>query len=55
METLTADRVSKRVVTASERASTGIMTGKMEGGPGSCNGMKFLAKGGHAAAHDIAK
>lgn len=55
MESLTADRVSKRVVTASEGASTVIMTGKMEGRPGSCNGMKFLAKRGHAATHDIAK
>jgi hypothetical protein len=55
MESLTADRVSKRVVTASEGASTVIMAGKLEGGPGSSNGMKFLAKGGHAASHDIAK
>lgn len=55
MESLTADRVSKRVVTASEGASTIIITGKLEERPGSCNGMKFLAKGGHAASHDIAK
>jgi len=55
MESLTVDRVSKRVVTASEGASTVIMTGKLEGGPGSCSGAKFLAKGGNAASHDIAK
>ena len=55
MESLTADRVSKRVVTAWGGASTVITTGKLEGGTGSCNGMKFPPKGGYAASHDIAK
>jgi hypothetical protein len=55
MESLTADRVSKRVVTASEGGVTVIMIGKLEEGPGRRKGMKFLAKRGHAKSHYIAK
>ena len=55
MESLTADRVSKGVVTASESASTVIMIGRLEGGPRGCNDMKFLIQDGNAKSRDIAK